>query len=100
MDIDEIPVRRFIPPLGVRVLFIIESEMPFAKFVVAVRPNEIILVSRRRLMLAPGVPLIRDEHPLGDQILGMLERLPVQSHSHDLVFLCGAGSLAVTYRLA
>ncbi len=74
--------------------------MPLTKFVVVVRPNEIVLVSRRRLVLTPSVLLIRDEHPFGDQILGMLERMPVQSHGHDLVFLCGDGSLAVTYRLA
>ena len=88
MDIDEIPIREFVPPLGVRVLLIIEPKTPFTKFVVAVHPDEFVLISRRRLVLAPSIPPIRDEHPFGDQILGILERLPVQSHSHDLEFLC------------
>jgi len=92
MDVEEIPVREFEPPLGLRILLVIEPKMPFTKFVVAVLPDEIVLISRGRLVLTSSVPLIRDEHPFGDQILGMLECLPVQFHSHDLVFLCGDGN--------
>ena len=37
-------------------------------------------------------PLVRDELAFGDKVFGMFESWLVQSHSHDLVFLCGDGN--------
>ena len=88
MDIGEIAVRELVPSLGAGVLLIVDAEMPLAELVVAMQPDELVFVSRGRLMLTPRIALVSNEMPLMDQVLGMVKGRLVQSHGHGFASLC------------
>jgi hypothetical protein len=100
MDVQEIPVWEFIVSLGRCRLLVIDPRMPSAELGVAAQSDELVLVSRRRLMVAPVVPLIRNKLPLGDQVPGMVECRLVQSHSHGFVFSRGTEASTANTRPA
>ena len=77
MDILEIAERKLVPGFGPFGMSLIDAEVPFAIFCESVHANELILLLRHRMMIAPRIFLINDRTPLGDQFLRKSERVLV-----------------------
>src|SRR6267154_5241920 len=83
MNFLEVAVGKLVFFLGLLVFLIINAQVPFGVFVNAVRADEVILLLRGRLMLAPRVPFIPYKFSLVHQFFGICESYFVQFHHDD-----------------
>ena len=77
VDVDEVPVGKFVPSFGMRGLFLVDAEMPFSEFLDPVSIDKVVLLLRRRLVLAPCVSFIEYKPAANDEFLRMVESAPV-----------------------
>src|SRR5687768_3160039 len=84
MHLLEITVREPVPPFGVLGLLVVDPEVPPGVLGEPVLLDVAVLLSCRRLMFAPVVPVVEHVPARLDEGLGVLERLLVQLHRHVL----------------
>ena len=77
VDVHEVTIGKFVPSFGMRVLFVVDAEMPFAEFLDPVSIDKIILLLRRGLVLAPCVSFIEYKPAVDDEFLRVVEPAPV-----------------------
>src|SRR5258708_304702 len=82
MGLVEIAVGKLIVLLGLRLVRIVDAEIPLGVFAVAVRGDKPVLGLRRRLMLAPCVPLVVRRPTLLDQLARVCVGALVQLGRH------------------
>src|SRR5712671_2899673 len=83
MNFLEVAVGKFVFFLGLLVFLIINTQVPFGVFVNSVRADELILLLRGRLMLAPRVPFVPYKFSFVHQFFGVCEGCFVQFHHDD-----------------
>src|SRR5258706_14884098 len=83
MNIFEITIGKLIPSLGMFSVLVVNTEIPFRILIKAVEMNELVLLLCRRLMLAPGISLIKDVLSFLDESFRMVECSVVEYYRHD-----------------
>src|SRR5918999_1894431 len=71
VNLFEIAIGELIMLLGLRILLIVDTQMPFAVFTKTMRADEFIFFLCRRLMLAPCIPVVRYERSPAHEGLSM-----------------------------
>ena len=72
MDIFKVAVRKFIVPLGIRGLLVVNSQIPFAIFLKTTESKELIFLPCGGLMLTPCIPFVEDKSSFADELFGMV----------------------------
>src|SRR5258708_26076286 len=80
VDTVEIPREKSVPFLGVLVLLVVDSQVPFRVLSNAVQPDELVLFLRGGVVFPPRVPVVEYYFSLLDESQGLLERRFFQSH--------------------
>src|SRR6202795_1831812 len=73
VDLAEIPIGKFVMPLGLLGFFVIVSQIPPAVFGKAAEANEFIFLLGSRPVLAPCIPLVQCDPSFVDKLLGMIK---------------------------
>jgi hypothetical protein len=89
VDTYKVPIRKLTPSFRIRVLLLVDPEMPFGVFGHPVLVDKVIRLLRGRPVLAPCIPLVEHKASAVDEFLGMLEPASIEFHCHDLSLLFG-----------
>src|SRR4051812_9845790 len=84
MDALEVAVGELVVALGVARGIVVDAQEPLAVLGEAMLLEVPVLVLRRRLLLAPVVPVVENPPALFDQTLSVLFRVSVQPHRHTV----------------
>src|SRR6202047_4146690 len=82
MDVFEISIGKLVMSLGILGVFVVDPQMPLAVFGEAMALDELILLLRRRLMLAPVIALVVYEFSIADELFGVLKCASVKRYGH------------------
>src|SRR5687768_13524612 len=84
VDVLEVAVGELVVALGVLRLLVVYPQVPLPVLTVAVLLDEPVLLGRRRLVLAPVVPLVEDDTSLRDQLRRVVVASLAQLDCHVL----------------
>jgi hypothetical protein len=81
----EIPMGKFVVPLGLLGFFVVESQIPLTVFGKTVEANEFIFLLRGRPVLAPRISLVEYKSSFGNKLFGMLICSSVERRGHGVL---------------
>jgi hypothetical protein len=73
MNIFKVTVGKFVSPLGVLGVAIVNSQMPFCVLIEAMLPNELILELARRPVFGPRAFSVKHDSSTVDELRGVLQ---------------------------
>src|ERR1700752_3209738 len=82
MDVFEFAIREFVMPLPVFSILVVYSQEPLAILEEPILFDEFVLDLRRRMVVAPRVPLVVDKLPLLDKSLSVFIAGAVELYGH------------------
>src|SRR4051812_43551890 len=84
MNLFEITVRELVSSLGLFRLCFVDAQVPSPVLFEPVLADILVLLLRRGLVLAPGIPLINDDFSFLNELIGVRIGSFVQFHCHGI----------------
>ncbi len=87
MNVFKVAARKFVSRFGIFGMPFVDSQMPFCVFFKTMHANELVLFFWRRSVFPPRTVAVHDDVPFHDKLLRVLERIYVELHAFNLLWL-------------